>query len=56
MNKKNKYMIERNNEIESNQNESDAILRTGDEDVREELDNLVGYKEYIREQSRLSEY
>lgn len=41
--------------IENEENESDAILNTGDFDVREELDNLGGYREYVREQFRMSE-
>lgn len=44
-----------NKQKDSNETESDAILNTGDFDVREELDNLGGYREYIREQFRMIE-
>lgn len=34
---------------------ADAILRTADAEVEEELDSLGGYREYLREQFRLNE-
>jgi len=34
---------------------ADAILRTGDVEVEEELDSLGGYREYLREQFRMNE-
>lgn len=37
------------------EDEADAILRTGDVEVKEELDSLGGYREYLREQFRLNE-
>jgi hypothetical protein len=37
------------------ENESDAILRTGDDDVNEELDNFEGYREHIRDMRRMME-
>lgn len=33
----------------------DAILRTAEVEVEEELDNLSGYREYLREQCRCNE-
>jgi hypothetical protein len=43
-------------EIENKDDDSaDAILRTGDVEVEEELDSLGGYREYLREQFRLNE-
>lgn len=38
-----------------NDDDADAILRTGDAEVEEELDSLGGYREYLREQFRLNE-
>ena len=41
--------------INKDENEADAILRTADAEVAEELDNLGGYREYLREQFRVNE-
>jgi hypothetical protein len=35
--------------------EADAILRTADAEVEEELDSLSGYHEYLRERFRENE-
>ena len=35
--------------------DADAILPTGAIEVEEELENLSGYHEYLREQDRLNE-
>lgn len=37
------------------EDDADAILRTADAEVEEELDSLGGYREYLREQFRMSE-
>jgi len=37
------------------EDEADAILRTADAEVEEELDSLGGYREYLREQFRVNE-
>jgi hypothetical protein len=42
--------------IKNDENEdADAILRTETSEIEEELDNLGGYRDYIREQFRMSE-
>lgn len=53
-NKFNNYRKVNKNE-ENETNDADAILSTADAEVKEELDNLGGYREYLREQFRLSE-
>jgi hypothetical protein len=40
---------------EQDEDTCDAILSTGEQDMQEELDNLGGYREYVREQFRLGE-
>jgi hypothetical protein len=43
-------------EIENKDDDcADAILKTADAEVAEELDSLGGYREYLREQFRLNE-
>ena len=47
------FMPEKNKNKDDD--EADAILRTAEVEVEEELDSLGGYREYLREQFRLNE-
>ena len=53
--KYNNYKKITQKEETENNNDADAVLSTADAEVKEELDNLSGYREYVREQYRLSE-
>ena len=48
-----KFMPEKNKNKDDD--EADAILRTAEVEVEEELDSLSGYREHLREQFRLNE-
>ena len=46
---------DREPDFENANEDADAILRTGEADINEELSALGGYREFIRENYRLSE-